>query len=75
MSRWRFINAAILMKFMGAKASEDVADEDNGDVEEDIVDRFLVRSNSDPGKKAGTMLRERHRDFTKSWAYLTAFLC
>ena len=40
------------MKFMGATASEDVADEDNGDVEEDIVDRFLVRSNSDPGKKA-----------------------
>ena len=51
MSRWRFINAAILMKFMAAASAEDIVDDENDDDDEDDIDRFLVRSNSDPGKK------------------------
>ena len=60
-SRWRFINAAILMNFMGSAASEDIVAADrngdmpNDDIDEDaeiegMIDRYIVRSNSDPGE-------------------------
>ena len=49
MSRWRFINAAILMNFMAAARSEDMVGDNDEDDDEDI-DRYLVRSNSDPGE-------------------------
>ena len=64
-SRWRFINAAILMNFMSGSmaASEDVVAADrNGDIAgndidgedddeiEGMIDRYIVRSNSDPGE-------------------------
>ena len=57
MSRWRFINAAILMNFMAAARSEDIVGDNDEDDDEDI-DRYLVRSNSDPG--------EKDQPFTKS---------
>ena len=49
------------MKYMGARSSEDMVDEnddydDDDDEDEDIVDRYLVRSNSDPGEKGRCFL-------------------
>ena len=47
------------MKFMAAASAEDIVDDENDDEDddEDDIDRFLVRSNSDPGKKGRLFTR------------------